>query len=194
MFQRREPRTVLQKLRELLWPSMGWGRMFTYVKHRLVRMSDTTHKIALGLGLGAAISFSPLLGTHFLQAAFIAYIFRANLMAAIIGTFIGNPWTFPLMWWISLKIGSDLFNFIGLSAARNLPDELSPSILWHLLWEEPMRIFWPWMLGAYICVIITAPIYYFICYRFIAAAKLARTKARLRKVHLAAREVTGQKK
>ena len=89
MFQRRNPRTILQNLKELFWPSMGWVRAFQYTKHRVIRLSDSTHNIALGLAIGAAISFTPILGTHFIQAGFIAYVVRCNFIAALIGTFIG---------------------------------------------------------------------------------------------------------
>ena len=90
MFQRREALTLKQKAKEFLWPSMGWKRTYKYVKFRLVRLSDTTHKIALGLAFGVSVSFTPLLGTHFIQAGILAYLFRANLLSAIIGTFIGG--------------------------------------------------------------------------------------------------------
>lgn len=194
MFQRRVARTLAQNVRELFWPSMGWKRTCIYVKHRLVRLSDTTHKIALGFALGAAVSFSPILGTHFIQAGIFAYLVRANLLAAMIGTFIGNPWTFPFMWWLAISLGSYLFSFFGIAAGSTLPDEVNISILWELIRHEPLRIVVPWMVGGYLMIIISTPIYYFIFYRIIAAAKLARTKARLRKVHQVAREVTGQKK
>lgn len=194
MFQRREALTLLQKLKEFFWPSMGWKRTYKYIKYRLVRLSDSTHKIALGLAIGCGISFTPLVGTHFIQAGFLAYIFRANLLAAIIGTFVGNPWTFPFMWWTAISFGSFLFGVLGLPANTALPEEMNFSILWELITNEPMRIFLPWLLGGYIAAIICVPIAYYIFYRFVGAAKQARSKARLRRVHLTAQEMTGQRK
>ena len=52
MFKRRVPLTRLQKLREWVWPSMGLVRAGRYTMHRLMRIKDTTHKIALGLAMG----------------------------------------------------------------------------------------------------------------------------------------------
>lgn len=193
MFQRREPLTLLQKARQILWPSMGWKRTYKYVKCRLIRLSDTTHKIALGLAIGCGISFSPLVGTHFIQAAILAYIFRANLLSAIIGTFVGNPWTFPFMWWASISFGSFLFSFLGLPAETALPDELSFSMLWDIIKDEPLRIFFPWMLGGYILAFAFTLTSYYFFYRMVGAAKLARSKARLRRLHKAAQELTGQR-
>ncbi len=169
---------------------MGWGRACKYVYLRLVRLSDSTHKIAAGLAIGAAISFSPLVGTHFIQAGLIAYFIRANILAAIIGTLVGMPWTFPFMWWASITLGSTLFEFFGLPASRNLPDNIDFNVFWQILTHEPMRIFAPWMLGGHLLALLSVPFTYTLSYHFIRAAKAARTRARLRAIHRVAVEVT----
>jgi len=194
MFQRREALSLYKKTKEFFWPSMGWRRTLKYVQHRLVRLSDTTHKIALGLAIGCSISFTPLVGTHFIQAGFLAYIFRANLLSAIIGTFVGNPWTFPFMWWTAISFGSFLFGLMGLPASTALPEEVDLSIIWDLIWHDPLRIFLPWLLGGYLAMLISIPISYYIFYRLVGTAKTARSKARLRKVHKVASEITGPRK
>ncbi|MFP4314080.1 MAG: DUF2062 domain-containing protein [Alphaproteobacteria bacterium] len=194
MFQRREALPLLQKAKEFLWPSMGWKRTYKYIKYRLVRLSDSTHKIALGLAIGCGVSFTPLVGTHFIQAGFVTYILRGNVLAAIIGTFVGNPWTFPFMWWTAISFGSFLFSVIGLPAETALPEEVNFSILWDLITHEPLRIFLPWLMGGYIAAIICAFATYYFFYRIVGAAKIARSKARLRRVHKAAQELTGQRK
>lgn len=172
---------------------MGWWRAAKYTHHRIVRLSDTSHKIAGGLAIGAAISFSPLVGTHFIQAGAIAYLFRMNIMASFVGTFVGNPWTFPFIWWGSIKFGGYLFTVLGLPAAESLPETINWSVVWDMITNEPLRVFLPWMLGGYIlATLVTFPAYLFY-YNFVKAAKLARSKARLRRLHKIAMEVTGQK-
>lgn len=91
MFKRRKPLSFWNNLRQFFWPDMGWMRSLKYVRHRLVRVADTTHKIALGLAIGAAVSFTPLVGTHFVQAGLFAFVLRGNVFSAMIGTFVGNP-------------------------------------------------------------------------------------------------------
>lgn len=190
MFQRREPLSLMRKLREFCWPSMGWKRSLIYIKHRLVRLSDSTHKIAMGLALGVAVSFTPFLGTHFIQAGAVAYFMRANMLAAIIGTFIGNPWTFPVIWWASINFGAFLFSAFGLPADTNLPADIDFSIFLDLLWNEPLRIFLPWTLGGYLLCFFAIPPAYMIFYRIVHGAKIARARARLRRVRKIAREMT----
>lgn len=194
MFKRRKPLTKLRLVREVFWPTMGWLRAFKYVKHRVIRLSDSSHKIALGLACGTAVSFTPLVGTHFIQAGIAAYFLRGNLLASLIGTFVGNPWTFPLLWWMSIESGSKIFSLFGISAKVNLPETMDFSILWEIATHEPLRLFLPWLVGGYLMALISAPISYFIFFNLVQGAKTAKAKAKIRRMHRIAREVTGQKK
>ncbi len=180
MFKRREPLTIIQKAKELVWPSMGLKRAFVYLKYRTLRIADSTPKVALGLALGLGVSFTPLLGTHFLQAGFYAYVLRANIFAAIIGTFIGNPWTFPFFWWAGFSFGRVLYDLLGLEGGH-LPEDLNPSIIWDVLMTEPLDILMPWMLGGYTLMLVLTPLSYFVFYQMVHLAKLARSRAINRK-------------
>lgn len=86
-------------------PRKGWRRGFEYVGRRVQRLPDTPHKIALGLAAGAFASFTPFFGLHFLLAAVLAIVVRANVMASLLGTFIGNPLTFPFIAASALGLG-----------------------------------------------------------------------------------------
>ena len=72
---------------------------------RLKRIPDTPHKISLGMSCGIFASFTPLFGLHFLIAGLLSYVLRANVLASLIGTFVGNPLTFPVITVFNLKIG-----------------------------------------------------------------------------------------
>ena len=194
MFKRQTPKSLWAKLCDFMWPSIGWIRSLKYVKLRVLRLSDSTEKVAGGLAIGTSISFTPLVGTHFIQAAGISYLTRFNMMAAIIGTFIGNPWTFPFMWWAATSFGSFLFGLVGLPIEIALPEEISLGIVIDLLLNEPLRIFLPWLVGGYLLGLITWFPAYFIFYYLVKGAKAARAKARMIRVHKAAKGVTGQKK
>ncbi|MCB1532197.1 MAG: DUF2062 domain-containing protein [Alphaproteobacteria bacterium] len=193
MFKRRIPLTFFQNLKEILWPSMGWPRAFKYVQRRVIRISDNSKKIAAGLAFGAVISFTPIVGTHIIQAGLLAYIFRANVVAAAIGTLVGNPWTFPFMWWAAISFGSFLFGLFGLPASTNLPEAMNFSIFWDVMRHEPLRVFLPWCMGGYLIALLSWPFFYYLFYYPVKAAKIARRKARLRKALKTAREVTEKK-
>ena len=84
---------------------MGWNRLFYYYKHRVGRMRGTPEMIAAGFASGVAVSFTPLMGFHFIMGILLALILRGSLVASIFGTFIGNPWTFPIIWTLIYKVG-----------------------------------------------------------------------------------------
>ncbi|MGB0719538.1 MAG: DUF2062 domain-containing protein [Bdellovibrionales bacterium] len=193
MFKRREALSLLQIIRELFWPSMGWVRAFKYAKMRIIRLSDSSHKIAMGLAIGTGISFTPIVGTHFVQAGLLAYISRSNLIASLIGTFVGNPWTFPFMWWAAMSFGSYLFGLFGLPASTALPEHMNLSVLWDLIRHDPLRIFLPWAVGGYLLCFLSIPLTYSLYYNMVRGAKLARKKARLRKARKVAKEITTPK-
>ncbi len=153
---------------------MGWWRTLIYVKHRLLRVADTTHNIGLGLAIGLGVSFSPLLGTHFIQAGIIALALRANAFSAMMGTFFGNPITFPFIWWASLSLGQFLFGLFGLDVAEEIPDKISLSIMWNNF----MELFLPWMLGGYILMFVVIPPAYFMYYHLVRIAKKAKARAK----------------
>ena len=101
MFGRRAKITFGGRLRDLVWPRVGWGRWIRYLRHRISRLPGTPYGIAAGLACGAAISFTPFVGLHFVLAAAVAWLIRASILASAIGTVVGNPWTFPFIWvWI----------------------------------------------------------------------------------------------
>lgn len=106
LFRRRQPLNLRQRVRHLVWPKTGWSRAAKYVWRRLARLKDSPHGIAAGVASGVAISFTPFMGFHLIGAMGIALATRGNLIAAWIGTLIGNPWTFPLIWVIIYRLGS----------------------------------------------------------------------------------------
>jgi len=106
LFRRRHPLKWWQHVRHAVWPKTGWSRAAKYVWHRLARLKDSPHGIAAGVASGVAISFTPFIGFHLIGAMGIALATRGNLIAAWIGTLIGNPWTFPLIWVIIYRLGS----------------------------------------------------------------------------------------
>ena len=105
MFKRRERRSIFRFFYEVIFSLKGISRAIEYVAIRLKRIPDTPHKISLGMSCGIFASFTPLFGLHFLIAGLLSYLFRANVLASLIGTFVGNPITFPVITVFNLKLG-----------------------------------------------------------------------------------------
>jgi len=105
VFKRREKRGVWRVTREAFYPKGGWARAFHYVKHRMHRLPDTPEKIARGIAAGVFTTFTPFYGLHFVVAAVIAWVVRGNILAALLGTFFGNPLTYVPIGVIALQTG-----------------------------------------------------------------------------------------
>ena len=152
-----------------------------YAKHRMIRLADSTGNIAAGLAFGGAISFSPLVGTHFLQCLIFWYPLRFNLLASFVGTVVGNPWTFPFIWLASITLGNSVLELMGVPSSATLPEEVSFRVIVDMFLHEPFRILVPWMLGGHILALAAWPVLYLIYYQLIHGAKTARAKLKERR-------------
>jgi uncharacterized protein (DUF2062 family) len=72
----------------------------------LRRIPDSPTRIARGVAFGVFTSFSPFFGFHIILALLMAKVLRGNLIAAVAGTAIGNPLTFPFIIGGALKLGT----------------------------------------------------------------------------------------
>ena len=184
VFKRKKKLTVFKNLKALFFPERGWRRAIEYLSHRIKRLPDTPHRIALGLSFGVLASFSPLFGFHFLLGAFLAYLFSANVFASILGTFFGNPLTFPFIAAICVRTGSfilDRFSIIenelSISDAWEFNSEItSLSVFEKFLVEVYFEKFIPYSIGGIICGIIAALIVYILSKPLISSYQKRKKK------------------
>lgn len=82
------------------------AKLMRYVWRRMLRTHATPHEIALGCAAGVFAAFTPFLGLQMALAIAVAYALRVNVAAAIAGTFVGNPLSWPAIWGVSYVTGS----------------------------------------------------------------------------------------
>lgn len=92
---------------------MNIPKVIRLIKMKIFRIRDFPESVAIGLAWGVSVSFTPLLGFHLIICYFGTIIMRGNLIAATVGSVIGNPWTFPLFFYFAYKL-SLLFFFTPL--------------------------------------------------------------------------------
>ena len=119
--------------------------LFYFLK--LVRVKDSQDKLAIGFACGSMVSFTPFIGFHFFLAIIFAYILRGNLVASLIGTFIGNPFTFPFIWIFIYKIGNVFF--------KN-DQNFSLELTFQSLFDQGYDILIPMLIGS---LIVSIPIW-----------------------------------
>lgn len=164
VFKRRNKRGWLRTAGEFFWPRGGWRRATSYVMHRLRRLPDTPERICIGIAAGAFVSFLPMFGFHFLLAALCAWLLRGNILAALLGTFFGNPITFPIIAVASMELGtwllgndvtmsfSQVMGAIGRASSELMHNLFAPftgdSVHWGRLGVFFRRVFLPYSLGG----------------------------------------------
>ena len=150
LFKRREPPSWLERLRIALWPRRSWRRSTQYIFNRISRLRGTPHTIAIGCAVGAFVSCTPYLGFHFIIAGLLAWILGGSIIASALGTFFGNPITFPLIWLSTFKSGCWLLGIKENFEATSL--KLGFKKLWEGIGSFSLDIFigametlWPFL-------------------------------------------------
>jgi len=155
LLKRRQPLSLVVRVRNALWPTRSFERSIRYMFLRLARIRATPHSIALGCAAGVFAIFTPFFGFQMLLAALLAIVLRGNVFASQVGTFAGNPITYPLIWVSTFTLGSiflgnpanaDLSHFqtgaqaLGESLTSGSRDSIATAVqgLWPVL--KPMAL------------------------------------------------------
>lgn len=197
VFKRREKRSYLKSAAELIYPRGGWARAFEYIKHRVQRLPDSPEKISRGIWAGVFTAFTPFYGIHFVIAAILAKLMRGNILAALTGTFFGNPLTYVPIAVVSLGTGRSIMGHRPfqpdesrsifqkfLDAGRDLWDNFIAVFTperadWSRLSVFMDDIFLPYLVGGIVPGIICATICYYVSVPVIRAYQ-NRRKGRIR--------------
>lgn len=199
MFGRKKELPLWMRLKSWLWPDMGWRRLGVYLLKRLTRLSGTPYSIACGFACGSAMSFTPFVGFHIALSMLLAWLLRGHLIAAAVGTVVGNPWTFPFIWLATYKVGQIL---LGSAEAAPWPavtmfkhvvtdfgELIWPTLMGENTWDalkqvmlDVRALIWPMFIGS----IPLAVIAWIVSYLPLAKAIDAFQKARERRRQLCA--------
>jgi uncharacterized protein len=141
LFRRREAESLLERMRVHLWPRRSWSRSSRYVVYRLRRLSDSPHAVAIGFAAGVFSAVTPFLGTHMIMAALLAWAIGGSIVAALLGTFVGNPLTYPVFWYSTYEVGNLMLGGTVAKQRIDLSDGIFQSSLeqlWPIL--KPMSL------------------------------------------------------
>ncbi|MHA1600082.1 MAG: DUF2062 domain-containing protein, partial [Alphaproteobacteria bacterium] len=78
---------------------------------------------------------------HFVGAALFAFLVRGNVYASALGTVVGNPWTFPIIWAWIYTLGRWL---TGGEVIADLPKVLSLQYIF----DRPFDVLLPMTIGG----------------------------------------------
>ena len=102
-------------------------RHFRNLMRKLLHVEDTPERTALAFSIGVFLGYSPFLGLHTLGAIGIAFLFRLNRVAMLLGAWTNTPWwivpyytvaTWVGMWVIRVKIDGTVLKEIFRSGVN----------------------------------------------------------------------------
>lgn len=157
LFGRRQKPELTERVRVFLWPRNGWRRSSKYVVKRVLRLSGTPHAIALGVAAGVFASFTPFIGFHFVIGGLVAWLIGGNLIASALGTFVGNPLTFPFIWASTFSVGNWI---LGINSGLALDFDFSDGMIDQSL-EAFIPIFKPMLVSGVPLGILAGLAFYF---------------------------------
>tara|TARA_B100000963_G_scaffold283197_1_gene251874 strand:- start:76 stop:525 length:450 start_codon:yes stop_codon:yes gene_type:complete len=143
-------------------------RIIKLQKYRITKIKDFPESVAVGIAWGSAISFTPLLGFHLIICYLGTWVMRGNIIAATVGTIIGNPWTFPFIFYFDYKIGTTLF--------LNRIDSYEFTISFFV--ENFEALFYPTLIGSIPLAIIVWFLAFYICKNFLIKRINEKNKTR----------------
>jgi uncharacterized protein (DUF2062 family) len=98
------------------------AKVIEFIFSKFFKINDSAQKISLGVGLGVFAGLFP--GTGPAAALFLAFIFRANRAAALLGGLLTNTWLSVVTFILAIKVGSVILK-----------------MNWHLVQEQAQGLF-----------------------------------------------------
>lgn len=156
-----------------------------YYSKRLLRLSGTPHSIAAGFAAGVALAMTPFIGFHYLLCFVVAFLVRGNVLAAVLGTTIGNPLTFPFIWLATFETGNVILGWFGRPGHHKTIEQLT-----HQLLNDSIHSIWPviepMLIGSIPIALVTGTIAYvgiFFAAEAFQSSRRARFAVRRRELH-----------
>ena len=143
-------------------------RIIKLQKYKITKIKDFPESVAVGMAWGVAVSFTPLLGFHLIICYLGTWLMKGNLIAATVGTIIGNPWTFPFIFYLDYKIGTTIF--------LNRIDYYEFKISFFV--ENFENLFYPTLLGSIPLALIMWFVTFYVCRNFLIKRINAKNKIR----------------
>jgi uncharacterized protein (DUF2062 family) len=151
---------------------MSWlRRKWRSFHQQFISLKGSPESIARAFAIGFWVGWFPIIGTHSALSFVAGLLFRANLPAVYLGSWICNPLSIPPMLYLEYQLGARLIGGADLGQERFA--DLTISQMFHLGWE----ILLPMILGGAILGTLNAVIGYY-------PIKQAVIRVRRRTAHL----------
>ena len=107
-----------------------------------LHLGETPQRTAAAFALGVFIAFTPTYGLHTASVVFLAWAFRLNFPAILVGSLINNPWT------VVPILGATMWTGFFLLGSQDVPDVSWSHLSITTLYETVRSFILPFTLGA----------------------------------------------
>ncbi len=147
-----------------------WDRVRIVLKRayrRFLKIRGGPREIALGFALGIFVGMTPTLGVQTPIAIFVAALFKWSKIAAVVGVWITNPFTAPIIYSITYLVGTKVY---GIDAINKLPENPDISFISELFYSSP-GILWSLTIGGVIIGLPLSVVAYYVSHTLIVKYK-----------------------
>lgn len=128
----------------------------------ILSVKDTPHRISMAFALGIFIGMSPFFGVHTVLGLLVAYVFRLNKLATIVGVYVTNPWTIIPIYTFSTWVGGKC---LGV-------EELLPGVDWRnitfsVLMNDLSPLLIPFLVGTFLIGTLASAVAYIVIYHLL---------------------------
>ncbi len=78
---------------------------------RLRQLEGNPHNLALGMAIGIFVSITPIIPFQTIVAIALAFLVRGSKSAAVLGSWLSNPLTIPVVYYANYKLGCALLGY-----------------------------------------------------------------------------------
>ena len=140
----------------------GLSRLRSWLE-QLLHTHDTPHRTAGAYALGVFLGFSPVLGLHAVLGLALAFVFRLNRVAVILGVYSNLPWLVPAYYTLATVAGAAI---LGVDVQPKALEEAIREIS-NASWGQYSRLarslaplIWAFVLGSSIGAVVLAAVAY----------------------------------
>lgn len=136
----------------------GPRERFSQMLVRMRQLEGDPHCIARGMAVGIFVSIAPIIPLQTLVAIALAILVRGSKSAAVLGTWLSNPLTIPLVYFANYKLGCVILGY-----PKTL-DSIAFDSFSHLM-EMGLEVTWAMVVGGLVIGAVLGVAAYFITLR-----------------------------
>ncbi|SER02819.1 hypothetical protein SAMN05216548_11092 [Faunimonas pinastri] len=171
LFRRRKKETSWERLRTHLWPRVSWKRSARYYVMRTLRLAASPYAVGMGVAIGVFVSCTPFLGLHFVLTFALCWLLGGNMIGGIMGTTVGNPVVYAVLWPVSYKLGQ--FILRGGEGGEHVPPQLEHHLL-HQSFDRLWPILKPMTVGGCLIGLAAGALVYLLVYQGVKVYQAGR--------------------